>query len=181
MSDSNHTFDRIHQALNAFSKGTGALISWLTLAMMLLTALIVFLRYGLNIGSIALQESVSYLHATVFLLAAAYTFADDEHVRVDIFYRNFSAHRQAWVNAVGGIVFLLPVSLFLLGITWRFAADSWAIGEASGDAGGIDAVYILKSLLPLASFTLALQGLADVIRNGLLLSRPPAARPSSSD
>ena len=155
--------------LDTFSRSTGKLIAWLTLAMMALTSLIVLLRYGFDLGSIALQESVTYLHATVFLLGAAYTFVDDEHVRVDIFYRRFSPRQKAWVNAVGGIVFLLPVSLFLLGISWSFVSESWAIKESSGDAGGIAAIYLLKSLLPLAAFTLALQGLASILTSALLL------------
>jgi len=157
------------KVLDTFSRSTGKLIAWLTLAMMALTSLIVLLRYGFDIGSIALQESVTYLHATVFLLAAAYTLVDDEHVRVDIFYRTFNARQKAWVNAVGGIVFLLPVSLFLLGVSWSFVSASWAIKESSGDAGGIAAVYLLKSLLPLAAFTLALQGLANVLSSAILL------------
>lgn len=136
---------------------------------MALTSLIVLLRYGFDVGSIALQESVTYLHAIVFLLGAAYTFVDDEHVRVDIFYSRFNPRQKAWVNAVGGIVFLLPVSLFLLGISWSFVSESWAIKESSGDAGGIAAVYLLKSLLPLAAFTLALQGLASILSSALLL------------
>jgi len=136
---------------------------------MLITFLVVVLRYGFGLGFIALQESVTYLHATVFLLGAAYTFADDEQVRVDIFYRNFNLRQKAWVNAVGGIVFLLPLSLFLLVISWQFVADSWTIREGSGDAGGIEAVYLLKSLLPLSALALAIQGLADTLRSSLIL------------
>jgi len=169
----NTSIARVVGGLDAFAAVTGKVISWLTLVMMALTCIVVVLRYGFDLGSIALQEAVTYLHATVFLLGAAYTFADDEHVRVDIFYRTFNPRQKAWVNAVGGILFLMPLSVFLLAISWGFAMDSWAISESSGDAGGIAAVFILKSLMPLAALTLGLQGLADTLRSALVLVQLP--------
>ncbi|GAA5315243.1 MAG: hypothetical protein AseanaTS_04470 [Candidatus Pelagadaptatus aseana] len=137
--------------------------------MVIVTLAVVVLRYGLSIGSVALQESITYMHAAVFLLGAAYTLKRDGHVRVDIFYRKFSPTRQAWVNAIGGIVFLLPLCAFMVFISWDFAASSWRIREASGNADGIPAVFLLKSMIPLMAITLALQGLAETLKSLLIL------------
>lgn len=161
--------EAIKDYIDAFSNLSGRAIAWLTLAMMVITCIVVLLRYGFGIGSIALQESVTYLHALVFLLGAAYTFERDGHVRVDIFYRRFTPRQQAWVNALGSLLFLLPLSLFLFFISLDFVANSWEIKEISGEPGGIPAVYLLKSLIPLMALTLALQGLADLLRSLLIL------------
>ena len=85
------------------------IVSWFTLTMVLLTFLIVVLRYGFNLGWIAMQESVMYLHAMVFLLGAAHTLRVNEHVRVDIFYRRFSPKKQAKVDIFGSLLLLMPV------------------------------------------------------------------------
>ncbi len=150
--------------IDAFSRLTGKLVAWLTLAMMLISCVVVVLRYGFGIGSIALQESVGYMHATVFMLGAAFTLQRQGHVRVDIFYRDFSERRKAWVNALGSLMFLLPISGFLLGVSWDFVANAWEIRESSPQADGIAGVYLLKSLIPLMAISLGLQGLSDIAR-----------------
>ncbi|NIB39467.1 TRAP transporter small permease subunit [Pseudomaricurvus alkylphenolicus] len=164
--------DAVVGLIDAFSEFTGRVVAWLTLAMMALTCLIVLLRYGFSIGSIALQESIGYLHAMVFLLGAAFTLQRDGHVRVDIFYRRFNREQQAWVNALGSLLFLLPVSLFILIYSWDFVVSAWRIKEGSPNADGIPAVYLLKSLIPLAAITLSLQGIAEVLRGLLTLTQP---------
>jgi TRAP-type mannitol/chloroaromatic compound transport system permease small subunit len=127
--------------------GIGRAVSWLTLAMVVLTFAIVVLRYGLNQGWIWLQESVTYLHAMVFMIAAAWAFQEDKHVRVDIFYRDHSPRYKAWVNLLGTLIFLLPFSIFLLIIGWEYVAASWSAMESSREAGGLPLVYLLKSLI----------------------------------
>lgn len=141
---------------------TGKCVAWLTLAMMLLTCLIVLLRYGFNIGSIALQESVLYLHALVFMMGAAYTFKDDGHVRVDVFYRNFSVRKKAWVNIIGGVFFLLPVTLYTGYLSMEYVGASWRVLETSQEPGGLPFIYLLKTLIPLMMISLIIQGLADI-------------------
>ncbi|WP_116367839.1 TRAP transporter small permease subunit [Parahaliea mediterranea] len=161
-------------AIDRFTEASGRLLAWLAVAMALLTALVVVLRYGFNIGSIAAQEAITYLHGTLFTLGAAYTLKHDGHVRVDIFYRRFSPRVQAWVNSLGGIVFLLPLCAFMFGISWNYVAESWAIRESSPEPGGIPAVFLLKSLLPLMAATLFLQGLAETLRSTAVLMEPQA-------
>jgi len=138
-------------------KQAGRAVSWLTLVMVVLTFAIVFLRYGLNQGWIWLQESVTYIHAMVFMIAAAWAFQTDEHVRVDIFYRDRSPRYKAWVNLLGTLIFLLPFSLFLLIIGWEYVAASWAVMETSREAGGLPLVYLLKSLILVLPVLLLIQ------------------------
>lgn len=159
--------------LDSFSEFTGRMIAWLTLIMMLLTCTIVVLRYGFSVGSIALQESIGYLHAMVFLLGMAFTLQRGGHVRVDIFYRNFTQHQQAWVNALGGILFLLPISAFIFITSWDFVSNAWAVKEGSPNAGGLPLVYLLKTLIPIAAILLALQGFSEVLRGLLTLTETP--------
>ena len=155
--------------INQITEHIGKIINGFALLMALITLLIVVTRYGFNTGSIALQESVIYLHASLFLLGIAYTLKHDGHVRVDIFYHTFSKRKKAWLDSVGAIIFLLPLSAFIGLVTWNSAIDSWAIKEASADTGGIPAVFLLKSLPPLAALLLFLQGLAETFKNILIL------------
>ncbi|MFT5709472.1 MAG: TRAP-type mannitol/chloroaromatic compound transport system permease small subunit [Halioglobus sp.] len=159
----------IVDSIDAFTDYSGRILAWLCLAMAALTTLIVFLRYGLNIGSIAAQEAVIYMHGALFMLGTAYTLKEGGHVRVDIFYQRFSTRTQAWINSLGGIVFLLPLCAFILGISWNYVTESWAIRESSPEAGGIPAVFLLKSLVPLMAINLFCQGLAEVLRSALFL------------
>jgi TRAP-type mannitol/chloroaromatic compound transport system permease small subunit len=140
----------------------GRAVSWLTLLMVLLTFGIVVLRYGMNQGWVWLQESVTYLHALVFMAAAAWTFQSDDHVRVDIFYRDCSPRHKAWVNLLGTIVFLVPFSIFLMAIAWEYVAASWATLEGSREAGGLPLVYLLKSLIMVLPALLLIQSFSTV-------------------
>ena len=146
------------------------LVSWFTLFMVLLTFLIVVLRYGFNLGWIAMQESVMYLHGMVFLLGAAHTLRVNEHVRVDIFYRRFSPKKQAKVDIFGSLFLLMPVNIFIFMVSFEYVMRAWRVMETSQEAGGIPGVFLLKSLILIFAFTMVLQGIAEVIRNVAKLS-----------
>jgi TRAP-type mannitol/chloroaromatic compound transport system permease small subunit len=161
-----HTMVR---SIDAFTDFSGRILAWLCLAMAAVTAAIVLMRYGFNIGSIAAQEAVTYMHGSLFMLGAAYTLKVDGQVRVDIFYQHFSVRTKAWVNSLGGIIFLLPLCAFILGVSWNYVAESWAILERSPEPGGIPAVFLLKSLIPLMAINLFCQGIAEVARSALIL------------
>lgn len=135
----------------------GRSVAWLTFAMVVLTFGIVVLRYGFNQGWIWLQESVVYLHAMVFMVAAAWAFQTDDHVRVDIFYRDQSSRYKNWINLAGTLLFLIPFSLFMLLIGWDYVAASWASMESSREAGGLPLVFALKSLILVLPVLLLLQ------------------------
>ncbi|MBB3169847.1 TRAP transporter small permease subunit [Simiduia aestuariiviva] len=152
-------------ALQSGTRRLGRWVAWLTLAMVLITCLIVLLRYGFNVGSVALQEGLIYLHATVFLLALAYTADEDQQVRVDIFYRRFSPTAQAWINCLGALLFLLPFACLMFWVTWPFFTNALAIREGSGEAGGLPFVYLLKGLLPLSALSLIILAIGQVAGN----------------
>jgi TRAP-type mannitol/chloroaromatic compound transport system permease small subunit len=157
------------RAIDRVTDPTGRLVSWLTLAMVVVTMVIVVLRYYFESGSIALQESIPYLHGLVFMLGIAFTLQRGGHVRVDIFYRGFSPRRKALVDLIGGLVFLLPVSLLIFAFSWDYVAASWAIGETSEERSGIQGIYLLKTLLLLMPATLLLQGIAEILKSSLVL------------
>ncbi|HEY9134189.1 MAG TPA: TRAP transporter small permease subunit [Pseudomonadales bacterium] len=161
---------RISQKIDAFTNAFGKSLSWLTLLMAMLTFAVVILRYMLNLGSVALQESVLYLHALVFMGASAYTLMHDGHVRVDVFYRRLSPKFQAWINLAGTLLLLFPVCIFITFISIRYVSSSWSILESSSEAGGLPGVFLLKSLIFLLSGTLLLQGVAEAIKNILIIA-----------
>jgi TRAP-type mannitol/chloroaromatic compound transport system permease small subunit len=149
------------QLLERINVAIGRATAWLTLVMVIVTFIIVVLRYAFDLGWIWLQETVTWMHAAVFMLAAAYTLARDEHVRVDVFYRNFSPQRKAVVDALGALLFLLPVCGFLLWTSWDYVSVSWSIRESSREAGGLVFPWpsILKSFIPLLALMLIGQAL----------------------
>lgn len=157
------------KCIDRFTEFSGRMLAWLCFLMALVTGLVVALRYGFGIGSIALQESVTYMHASVFMLGAAFALKHGSHVHVDIFYRHFSIRQKAWVNSVGGIIFLLPLCVFVAGISWNFISNAWSVHEVSVEAGGIQAVFLLKTLIPVMALNLFAQGLAEILRNALIL------------
>ncbi|WP_290696924.1 TRAP transporter small permease subunit [Amphritea sp.] len=161
---------RIVSGLDSFSEWTGRSIAWLTLLMVLVTFVVVVMRYVLNIGNIQLQESMIYMHSFIFLLGAGYTLKHDGHVRVDIFYRPLGERGKAIINIIGTLFLLLPVSLFIFWISWEYVAFSWLTLEGSQEAGGIEALFILKTSLLLMPLMMALQGIAELLRNLMVLT-----------
>lgn len=148
------------------------MVSWLSLLMVLVTFVVVALRYVFDTGSIALQESITYLHASVFLIGAAWTMQQDAHVRVDIFYTNFSTQTKAWVDFLGSIFLMLPVMVFISWISWDYISASWAVMEGSREAGGLDGVFLLKTLILVFTSLLMLQGLIQTLESFLILTTP---------
>ena len=164
---------RILQYLVAFidkwTLRTGHAAAWLLVLMVGIQSLIVILRYGFEIGSIALQESVTYLHAACFMLGIAYTVKINGHVRVDIFYRQFSPQKKAAVNLFGAIVFLLPLCLVIFITSFEYVIQAWQFKEHSSDTGGLPIVYLLKTLIPLLATGLLLQSISEIGKSTLTL------------
>ena len=160
---------KIIKKLEQTSEISGRFVAWLTLFIVMLTFIVVILRYIFDIGSIAMQESISYLHAFVFMLGAAYTLKHDSHVRVDVFYRDMTPVKKAWVDLLGTLLLLFPVCLFIFFSSWDYVLTSWSQLEESGEAGGLAYVYILKTTLLIMPTLLMLQGSALALKNLLLL------------
>ena len=153
--------------LDRLSRITGTVTAWLTLVMVIVTTVIVILRYVFDAGFIWLQESVTWMHAAVFMLGASYTLLNEEHVRVDIFYRSMSEVRRAWVDFLGVLIFLLPLCAYLAYVSWDFAATSWSIRESSREPGGLayPLISIIKSVVVLMPVAVALQGISLLLRS----------------
>jgi TRAP-type mannitol/chloroaromatic compound transport system permease small subunit len=163
------TLFNLAKCIETLSQWTGKVISWLTLMMVGLVFFIVILRYIFDINSIPLQETVTYLHGMVFLLGAAYTLQQNEHVRVDVFYSAMSHQGRAWVDLIGTLLFLFPVCIFILYMSFDYVLQSIRINESSSESGGLSNLYLLKSLILLMPCLLMAQGLAWVIRSALFL------------
>ena len=152
--------------LDRISAVLGRASAWLTLFMVLVSFVIVVMRYVFDAGLIWLQESVVWMHAFVFMVGAAYTLQQEEHVRVDIFYREMSPKWRAWVDLFGVLLFLLPVCFFLAWKAFDFVSVSWRIHEASRESGGLPypLIPMLKSILLIMPVTVGLQGIAMLLR-----------------
>lgn len=155
------------ELLDRFSRLTGKVTAWLTLLMVVVTTIIVVLRYVFDAGFIWLQESVTWMHAAVFMLGASYTLLHEEHVRVDIFYRSMDETRRAWVDFLGVLIFLLPLCIYLAYAAWDFAGASWSIRESSREPGGLPypLIPVLKSVVVLMPVAVALQGTSLLLRS----------------
>ena len=145
----------------------GKAASWLTLVMVLVTFVVVVMRYVFDAGLIWLQESVTWMHAVVFMVGAAYTLQQEEHVRVDVFYRTMDPKRRAWVDATGVVVFIWPLCLFLAWKSYDFVTASWGLREASRESGGLPypMVPLLKTVLLVMPVAVALQGASLFMRS----------------
>ncbi len=167
------------KCIDIFTENIGKIISWCTFLVVLITCLVVMLRYVFLVGSVALQESVIYLNAIVFMLGAAFTYKHDGHVRVDIFYSKYSVKAKAWVNLLGCLLLLLPMSIFIFCASIDYVILSWEMREKSVEAGGLPFVYVLKLLILCMSTLLVLQGFAEAFRaiRTLLNKKSPTKNP----
>lgn len=161
---------RLAPIAGAIANAAGRLTFVFVLAMALIQFASVILRYVFGLNFIALQESVTYLHGAVFLLAGGYALLTDDHVRVDIFYREASARRKALVDLIGTYLFLFPFCLVLLWAAAPYIASSWAVREGSTEQSGIEGVFILKSLIAAFAVLIALAGFALAARSAARLS-----------
>lgn len=132
--------------------------------MALITVIVVVLRYAFDEGAIMMQESVIYLHGIVFMLGIPYALKENAHVRVDLLYNRWTPITRTYIDLGGHVLFLIPVCLFVIAYSWDYVAASWRVLEGSPEVGGVPAVFLLKSLLPLMAATLLLQGLAEIAR-----------------
>ena len=157
--------NQITHFLDSFSEMTGRICSWFVALMTLITCVVVVMRYGLDLGSVLLQDVVLYLHGALFLLGSSFALKRDAHVRVDIFYRELSDKRKAFVDLVGHCLFLQPVCWSIFLVSWCFVEFSWRIMEVSAEPDGLPFVYIQKSLLIVLCVLLALQSFSEILKN----------------
>ena len=149
--------------LDALTERVGRLIIWLVLVATLIPAGNALIRYSLGESSNAWLEIQWYLFGAMFLLAAGYTLKHNGHVRIDIFYNRLGPRGQAWIDLIGGLLFLLPMAVLLAWLAWPMFHEAWVTHEMSPDAGGL-VRWPVKLLLPVGFGLLALQGVAEIIK-----------------
>lgn len=167
--------DKIIKKVDGFIQACAMAIRWLSLLMVVLTCLIVALRYGSSVPFIAyisqelldltmLQELVMYCHGALFMLGAAFTLQQDAHVRVDIFYRTWGVARKNKVNSLGIVFLAIPFCVFTFFISWDLVIDSWKVLETSQEPGGLPFVYLFKTLLLVMPVLVCLQCIAELLK-----------------
>lgn len=154
---------------NRFQSRIGHGVAWLTLLLVLIASFAVMLRYGFDFSSTKLDESVLYVHGLIFMLGLAYTYQQNQHVRVDVFYERAPKRRKDWINLLGALFFVLPMVSFIIWSGWDYVAASWAIQERSADASGLAYVYLLKSVILVSAGLVLLQTLAFIAQYSLAL------------
>ena len=157
------------RAVDRLNDVIGRAVSWLTLALVLVTFASVVLRYGFSLGWIWLQESYIWLHGIVFMLGAGYTLLHGGHVRVDLIYRGAGPRYKAWVDLCGVLLLLLPMIIVLAWFSWSYVIDSWIYLEGSPTTGGLPGLFLLKTVLLVFCALVGLQGLALAGRSLLAL------------
>ncbi len=153
----------LSRAIDGVNEAIGRAAAWLVLVATLISAGNAIMRYGFSISSNAWLEIQWYLFGLIFLLGAGYTLKHNGHVRIDVIYGRFSPRTQAWVDLLGGLLFLLPMSGLIAWLGWGFFTASFAVGETSPDAGGL-LRWPIKLVVPLGFALLFLQGISEVIK-----------------
>jgi TRAP-type mannitol/chloroaromatic compound transport system permease small subunit len=163
--------NKIDNLNEAIGKG----IAWLTTLLVVLICYDVVARYLFNATFAAIIELEWYLFSFIFLFGAAYALKHDKHVRVDVFYGNFTEKQQAWVNLIGTLFFLIPFCLIVIYTSFRFTVNSYAMQEGSPDPGGLPATYIVKAAIPIGFTLLLLQAISLLLKSILTLTHKNTA------
>jgi TRAP-type mannitol/chloroaromatic compound transport system permease small subunit len=153
----------ISRAIDALNERVGRTVLWLVLVMALVSAANALTRYLFNLSSNAWLELQWYLFAAVFLLCAGYTLLHNEHIRIDVVSSRLSRRSQLWIDILGTVLFLLPMSIFILVLSWPVFANAWVSNEMSGNAGGLIR-WPARLLVPAGFLLLSLQGVSELIK-----------------
>jgi TRAP-type mannitol/chloroaromatic compound transport system permease small subunit len=159
---------RLSQFIDTVNEKIGVIADWMIVLSCLISAGNAMVRYAFDMSSNAWLEVQWYMFAVAVMFGASYTLKRNEHVRVDIFYMQLSERGQQWLDMIGTIVFLLPVCLLLGWLSWPFFMQSYAVGEISGNAGGLIR-WPIKLVMPLGFLLLAIQGVSEIIKRAAAL------------
>jgi len=156
------SLSRVAAACGRVVDVAGTLAALCCIALVLVMASNVLLRYGFALGSVWAQELEWHLLAPICLLGMAYSVRHAEHVRVDILFTKYSDRGKLVVDLVSAVLFL-AVALIVIVLSWRYVGQSWRVDEGSANPGGIPWRWALKALLPLGFAIFALQALAEAL------------------
>lgn len=148
------------RCIDTLNVWVGQMVAWVTALVVVVVFTDVVMRYWFGISFVFVQELEWHLFAVIFLMGAGYTLQRDGHVRVDIFYQRMGPRKQAWVNLLGVVFFLLPGCYLVISTSLGFVQNSFAVVEGSPDPGGIPCRFILKSCIPAGFILIALQGVS---------------------
>jgi TRAP-type mannitol/chloroaromatic compound transport system permease small subunit len=141
----------------------GKAMGWFILAAVMVSSINALVRFTFNRSSNSWLELQWYLFGAVFLLGCAYTFQQNEHIRIDIISSRLSKRTRDWIDVIGHIFFLAPLCLVVIYLSWPFFLRSFEQGEVSSSAGGL-IVWPAKLLLPVGFSLLLAQGLSELIK-----------------
>lgn len=161
---------RLSALIDGVNHHIGRSAAWLALAMVLVQFAVVVMRYVFGVGSIMMQEAIVYMHGVLFMMAAADTLLQDEHVRVDIFYARAGTSRKALVNLLGCMLLILPFCILLFAVSLDYVSISWSVREGSRETSGIQGIYLLKSVILVFAVQMGLQAVSGIIKNGMTLT-----------
>lgn len=153
----------LSRLIDALSARIGKLLSWLVLAMVVISALNATVRKAFDYSSNAYLEIQWYLFAAVFLLGAGYTLLRNEHVRIDIILNRLSPRTRNWIDVIGIIFFLFPMCFIIAWLSWPLLEDAWVRNEVSSNAGGL-IIWPARLLVPVGFALLILQGVSELIK-----------------
>jgi TRAP-type mannitol/chloroaromatic compound transport system permease small subunit len=153
----------VSSAIDQLNEKIGYVCNWLVLAACIVSAGNAMIRYAFGYSSNGWLELQWYMFAILVMFGAAYTFKRNEHVRVEIFYLFLSERGQLWLDLIGTLFFLIPACLLLSYLSWPFFHQAYAVGEMSGNAGGL-VRWPIKLVVPFGFVMLALQGVSEVIK-----------------
>lgn len=156
-------FLALSRLIDAINERVGHSTGWLVLAAVLVSAANAAVRYSFNLSSNAWLEIQWYLFSAVFLLGAGYTLKRNEHVRIDVIAGKLSRRGQAWIDVFGGLLFLLPMAVIIMVLSWPMFMQSYTGHEISSDAGGLIR-WPVKLLIPAGFALLVLQGVSEIIK-----------------
>ena len=145
--------------VETFIDAVGHLTLWIALGMIALVATNVVLRYTLSFGSVWAQELEWHLLAPLILFGMSYALLHGEHVRVDVFYANFSPRNKIYVDLFSSAL-SIAISVIIIWLSVKYVQQSFVIGEQSSDPGGLPYRWLLKSLIPIGFLFLILQSVA---------------------
>ena len=156
--------DAISKKIDSLNDIIGRGVAWLTLLMVLTQFFVVIFRYVFSVSFIPMQESIWYLNGIIFMLGAGYTLLHNEHVRVDVFYRDAKPKNKALVDLLGSVLYLIPICVLIFYYSFDYVMNSWAVFEGSTETNGLDAKYLLKTVIWAFALLMSLQGASLAIK-----------------
>lgn len=166
--------NKAEAVINGFSEILGKVAAVLFILLLLNVFYDVIMRYMFNDVSIGMQELEWHLYAAIFLLGIPYTLYKDGHVRVDIIYESLSVRKQAWIDLLGTLFFLIPFTLLIAKYGIDFTVESYELGETSGDPGGLPYRWLIKSIIPFAFISMCISGIGVMLKAIIILRNNPS-------